>query len=450
MNVDTSELESKPQLQPDTPEGPGSSEQLYTMWLLWNNRGLIARVTGIGVVFAVVLALCIPARYTATTQLMPPDAVGGGSLGMAAIAAGMSDKAGGLGTAAADLLGFKSSGALFVAVLKSRSVQDQLVEKFGLQKVYGCRYRIDARTVLAERTEISEDRKSGVIKIEVSDRDRERAQQIAKAYVDELNRVVATSAMSSAARERSFIQSRMVEVKKEMDSSAVALAEFSSKNSMLDVKDQAKAMVDAVATVQGQLIAAQSELKGLQSLYSEDNFRVRSAKAQVAELSRQLKGLDGDGRPKSPSGQMDYPTIRQLPGLGVTFEDLYRRNKIADTVYEALVQQYEMSKIEEAKDTPKVQVLDSPEQPEVKSYPPRLLIVVCCSVFSLAFSCGWVIVVTKWNTIDNDNASKRLVLEMLATVQSHPVWASPCVSKACGVGRRIGRIGRRVLHLRTS
>lgn len=414
-------------------------------WLFWHNRRFIIQLTVIGTVFGIALAFCIPARFTATTQLMPPDAIGGGELGMAAIAAGMNEKAGGLGNAAADLLGFKSSGALFVAILNSRTVQDRLIERFELQRVYHCRYRMDARTLLSDRTNISEDRKSGVIKIEVTDRERERAQQIASAYVDELNRVVSNSAMSSAAREREFIQERMAEVKKEMDASALALADFSSKNNTIDLKEQSKAMVDAVATIQGQVIAAQSELRGLQSIYTEDNFRVRAAKAQIAELNHQLKALDGSQRSKPPSADgLEYPTIRELPSLGVTFEDLYRRNKIADSVYEALVQQYEMSKIQEAKDTPKVQVLDAPENPEVKSYPSRALIAAISLAISFGFACGWLMARERWNAVAADSSGKRLVLEIVDTLQSHRVWNSRLV---CGVRKTGISVANRITNI---
>ncbi len=418
-------VRSSEQRQPE----PNDSDRFSFAWSLWRNRSFILQLTSIGVVFGLALAICIPSRFTATTQLMPPDALGGDGLGMAAIAAGMSDKAGGLGTAAADLLGFKSSGALFVAILKSRTVQDRMVDRFDLQRVYGSRYRVDARTTLADRTDISEDRKSGVIKIDVTDRDRTRAQEMAKTYVDELNRVVASSAMSSAARERAFIQERMAEVKKEMDASAAALAEFSSKNNTIDLKEQAKAMVDAVATVQGQLIAAQSDLKALESIYTADNFRVRSAKAQIAELNRQLNALDGGKQSHATLGELEYPTIRQLPTLGVTFEDLYRRNKIADAVYEALVQQYEMSKIQEAKDTPKVQMLDSPERPEIKSFPPRALIVLGSLIIAFVFGCGWVIASEQWHGIEETDSGKQLVIEVVNTIRMQPIWSSRPVLK---------------------
>jgi capsule polysaccharide export protein KpsE/RkpR len=414
----------------------GGSEAYRLAWLLWTERRFISSLTVVGVLAGILIALLIPSRYTTKTQLMPPDATSGGA--MAAIAAGVADKAGGLGTAAADLLGFKSSGALFVGILKSRTVQDRLVDRFDLRSVYLTRYRTEARKMLADRTDISEDRKSGLISIEVTDSSRERARSMAEAYVSELNSVVSTSAMSAAGRERKFIEEQMADVKKQMDESAHALAAFSAKNHTVDLKEQARAMVDAVSTVQGQLIAAQAELKGLQSIYTDSNVRVRSVQARIAELRHQMRQLGGVGA--ASTSQQPYPNMSQLPELGVTYEDLYRRKKIADAVYEALVQQYEMSKIQEAKDTPKVQMLDAPEPPEIKSFPPRTIIVLACAMLSLCFASGWLIAQDQWATIDPLNPGKQLAQEVSRTIREHAIWTSAPARGVVRLGRKAGAL----------
>jgi capsule polysaccharide export protein KpsE/RkpR len=383
-------------------------------------------MTAVGALIGLALAFGIPARYTAKTQLLPPDANGPGMT--AALAGSVADKAGGLGTAAADLLGFKSSGALFVGILKSRTVQDRLVDRFDLRRVYRTRYWADARSELADRTEIVEDRKSGIISLSVTDRDRGRAQQMATAYVDELNRVVASSAMSTAGRERQYIEQQMADVRKEMDESSHALADFSTKTGTVDMKEQARALVDAAATVQGELIAAQSELKGLSTIYTDNNVRVRSVKARIDELNRQWRKLGGSAASVSAPAA-EYPGIRELPQLGVTFEDLYRRNRIADAVYEALVQQYELSKLEEAKDTPKVQMLDVPELPELRSYPPRTLITIGCTLLSFVFAATWIVANEAWNSASEYDRAKRLITEIIAVVAAHRFW------RKLGVGR---------------
>lgn len=407
------------------------------LWLLWAERRFIARLAAVGLLGGVLIAILIPSRYTARTQLMPPDAAGTNMMG--AMAAGMADKAGGLGTAAANLLGVKSSGALFVGILNSRTVQDRLVERFDLRRVYGVRYWYKAREKLASKTEISEDRKSGLITIEITDRSRDRAQQLAQAYVEELNRVASNSAIAAAGRERRFIEEQMAEVKKEMDASARALADFSTRHNTVDLKEQARAMVDTIAAAQGRLIEAQAELRGLQSIYTDNNVRVRSVQARINELKRQLRELGGSSGATKDRGGVDYPTLGQLPELGVTYEELYRQNRIANAVYEALVQQYEMSKIQEAKDTPKVQMLDVPELPEVKSFPPRILIIFGCGLLSIVFAGAWLVVEEQWAGIAEDNRGKLLVVEVARSVRRHPFWQNKGVLKARKVGVTCGR-----------
>jgi hypothetical protein len=135
--------------------------------------------------------------------------------------------------------------------------------------------------------------------------------------------------------------------------------------------------------------------------------------------------------------------MRQLPGLGVTYEDLYRRNKIADAVYEALVQQYEMSKIQEAKDTPKVQMLDVPECPEIKSYPPRSLIVLGCFLLSMCFAAGWVIACDQWSSVAETNSGKALLNEIASTFQQHAFWQSTVVLRVREISTKtVGRFVR--------
>jgi hypothetical protein len=167
--------------------------------LFWGARGFLAKVFLAGLVVGCVVAFLIPARYEASVQLMPPDSQS--TTGMAMMAA-LTAKAGNsnLGGLAGDLLGIKSSGALFVGVLGSRTVQDRLVDRFQLRKVYSIRLEEDARKKLQERTSLSEDRKSGIIDITVVDRDPRRSAAIAEAYVEELNQLVTVVHLWGASR----------------------------------------------------------------------------------------------------------------------------------------------------------------------------------------------------------------------------------------------------------
>jgi capsule polysaccharide export protein KpsE/RkpR len=398
--------------------------------LLWEQRTFLAKTAALGLLVGVLIAFAIPKEYRASVQLMPPDNQSNAGMLFAALAAKAGGGgSGGLGAIAGDLLGIKNSGALFIGILRSRTVSERLVQRFDLKRVYGNKLEEDARAELADNTALSEDRKSGIVTIMVSDRDPQRVAAIAQAYVDELDRLVAELSTSAAHRERVFLEARLKEVKQELDHAAHDLSQFSSKTAAIDIKEQGRAMVEAAAVVQGQLIAAESELKGIEAIYTANNVRVRSVQARIAELQRQLDKLGGSSTATNHQsdaiGDSIYPSIRQLPLLGVTYFDLYRRNKILEVVYETLTQQYELSKVEEAKELPSVKVLDAAIVPERKSFPPRLLLVALCVLLALAGATLWIFARLRWERVDSADPGKVLAREIFASLNSKMPWASP-------------------------
>jgi capsule polysaccharide export protein KpsE/RkpR len=349
----------------------------------------------VGLATATLLAFLIPAQYDSSVQLLPPEqqSLPGMSM-LATMASGSLGPAGGL---ASSLLNPRTPGATFVAVLSSRSVQDDIVNRFDLRRVYHIKRYVDARNKLGRRTTIDEDRKSGVIKVTVADTDPYRARDIAAAYVDELNKQVDQLNASQSHQERVFLEGRLKEVKRDLDDATAELSRFSSKNATLDVQTQGKSMIEAAAQLQGELIAAQSQLSGLQAIYTNDNVRVRSAQARINELQHQLRKLSGSdkGAEAGTSGaelkaDQLYPSIRELPLLGVTYYDLYRRAKISEAVYETLTNEYELAKVQEARETPVVRVLDKPDVAERRSYPPRLAIILLGAVLTLSGGIAWL------------------------------------------------------------
>ena len=394
--------------------------------LLWVERRFIGRLALIGVLSGILIAFLLPKEYQSTVQLMPPDS-GSGS-GAAMLAALTSKTGSGVGGVAGSLLDVKSSGALFVGILGSRTVEDRLVQRFDLKKIYGRRLEEDAAKKLEENTGVGEDHKSGIITITVTDRDSRRATAIAQSYVEELNRLAAELSTSAAHRERVFLQQRLAEVKIDLDQASRDFSQFASKNTAIDIKEQAKAMVEAAATLQGQLIATESQLKGLEEIYTANNVRVRSVQARITELRQQLDKLgaqsaSGAGDSAKPGNSL-YPSIRDLPLLGVTYEDLLRRTKIQEAVYETLTQEFELAKVQEAKDTPSVRVLDAASVPERKSFPPRMIIIL----FSAFAACGaggmWLLGRARWEQIDPEDTGKVLASEVVQKISSTLAWKS--------------------------
>ncbi|HUZ47364.1 MAG TPA: Wzz/FepE/Etk N-terminal domain-containing protein [Terriglobia bacterium] len=390
---------------------------------LWNGRRLLVRATLWGVVGTALVALLIPSRYTSTVRLMPPSPGGSGSL--AAVLAGVGGQAGG---GAAGLLenslGLKNSSALFVGILNSDRVRDAVIDKFHLQKVYGVGYPEDARKVLAEATNVSADRQSGIITVSVSDLKPWRAAAMAQEYINELNYVVNHLTTSSAHRESVFLAERLEQVKGDLETAEKDFSRFASTNTAIDIPNQGKAMVSAAATLQGNLIGVESELEALRQVYTDGNVHVRAAQARVNELRRQLDKLGGKGTDeKSGAGEL-YPSIRQLSTLGVTYADLLRRVKVEEAVFKTLTQEYEMARVEEARDIPTVKVLDSPLVPERKSYPPRLAMALAGGFLSLSLAMVWLMVRGRWDEAEPADPRKVLAQDIYSTLRAYPLRAS--------------------------
>ena len=391
--------------------------------LLWESRAILNRATIAGLLLGTILAFVLRPAYQSTAQLMPPDAQS--TSGMAMLAA-LSSRAGdALGSVSSDLLGIKSSGALFVGILGSRTVQDRLISRFDLEKYYKCRLQEEARKQLGRSTSLSEDRKSGIITIVVTDHDPNRAAEIAQAYVDELNRLVAELSTSAAHRERVFLEQRIEDVKKSLNSSSQQFSDFSSKNTAIDIKEQGRAMIDAASSLTGELIATESELSGLKQIYNPNNVHVRSLQARIAELRSKLRDLRGDDGPNPDGDPSAFPTLRRLPAIGVTYADLYRQTKIQEAVLESLTQEYELAKVQEAKETPSVKILDAPNVPERKSFPPRLQIMLMSAFVGLGIGSAWILGKTRWHEADKLSPGRVLADEVLGTVNARMPWAPP-------------------------
>jgi uncharacterized protein involved in exopolysaccharide biosynthesis len=403
-----------------------SQKALISLRLLWGNRGWLSRVALYAAIASTLVAFLIPSRYESTARLMPPDNQSGSGLAMAAAA--MSGAAGGLGGIASDFLGLKSTSDVFVGILTSRTVQDRLIQQFDLKKLYGDRRMEDARKDLAEHTAISVDRKSQIISITVTDRSPRRAASMGQAYVEELNNLVAELSTSSARRERIFLEGRLQAVNQDLEAAEKDFSQFASKNTAIDVKEQGKAMVEAAALLQGQLIAAQSQYEGLREIYTDNNTRVRTVKARIDELQRQLEKLGGKGESatsiSSQSGDSMYPSIRKLPLLGVTYADLYRRTKIQEAVLETLTKEYEMAKVQEVKEIPTVKVLDVAAVPDKKSFPPRLLIVFLGTVIALAMGAVWVFGNEAWQETEASDPRKEFAQEVFSTIAARVPFVS--------------------------
>lgn len=399
---------------------------------LWAHRRFLGAVLLRSAILVALVALLVPSTYEAKTELMPPDQQSGAAGMLASLMSGTSNPTSSLASGvpgmssgmmgmASDLLGMKTSGALFISILSSDSVQDKLINQFDLRREYWVSTYMAARKKLTSRSDFEENKKSGVITVKVRDHDPARAAALAAAYVDELNHMVADLNTSAAHRERLFLEDRIKVVKQELDRSSKEFSEFSSSHTTLDLKDQGQAMVQAAASLQGQQIAAQAELRGLEQIYTPYNVRVKEVKARIAELQHQIERLGGaptQVEPDIDKGEAFYPSIRQLPVLGVTYTDLYRRFRINETVFETLTKEYELARVEEAKEVPSVKLLVPAQRPERPHGPPRLLILVGGILLSVILGSAWVLGKDAWENVNPANHRKLLLEEVAGEIDT--------------------------------
>jgi uncharacterized protein involved in exopolysaccharide biosynthesis len=389
--------------------------------LLWEQRRFLYRTAILGLVLSTLAAFLLPPEYESTAQLMPPEQRSSAAasilnlMSLSTPAAGANN----LGGIAGQLLGAKNEGDLFIGVLKSVTLEDRLIDRFNLRAVYHKRLYAQARKRLEENTAITEDRKSGIITYAVTDRDPHRAADITRAYISELNQLMSQLDNSSAHRERVFLEGRLGQVKTELGDAEKAFSQYSSKSGAIDITEQGKAMVQAAALLQGQLIAAESQLEGLRQIYAGDNVRVRATEAQVQELKQQLfkfGGKAGEAPPEESNGGPEssslFPTIRQLPLIGVKYADLFRELKIKEAVFEVLTKEHELAKAQEAGEAPSVTVLDPPSMPEARSFPPRILIIILGTIAVLVLGALFLLAREHWREMDSNNPPKLLLQDI--------------------------------------
>lgn len=383
---------------------------------VWTGRTFLVRLTFLGFALGVLISSLIPPLYTSTTRLMPPDNQSGSALG--AIAASMATSRGvsGFGDLLGNKMGLKNSSDIFVGILKSRTVQNEIIQHFDLKRVYGTGSLQDARGKLTSRVDFSVDRMDHTISISVADRSAQLAADMAKAYVDQLNRLVSELSTSSARRERIFLENRLLQVNLDLQAAEREFSQFAGKHSSIDIQEQGRAILGTTATLQAQLMLAESELQGLRKIYTDSNVRVRALEARIAGLQSQLQkfGLKDQSTVDAAANlQALPPAVGKLPKLGATYADLYRRAKVQEALSDLLTQECELAKVQEAKEIPTISVLDVADVPERRSSPPRLAFVGMASML-LACTVGMSLLITSkiWNEADPHDPGRAVFTEI--------------------------------------
>jgi len=334
-------------------------------------------------VLAVIISLLLPNMYTATARILPPQEP---STGLTAL---LSQGAGSLSNLASSFIGGSSTADLYVGILKSRTVADVLITKFDLKELYDKTHMKDVYEELADRSQIEVSRPDQIISISIEDRDPVRAAKMANTYVEELDRITRKMNITQGHRKRVFLEKRLEKVKEDLATAEQNLRDFQEKYKLVSLEEQAQVAIEGAAKIKGEIIAAQTELEVLKQFGTERQNEAIMLKSRIAELKRQLAMME-QGNPGKPISKINeknsnlFIPFNELPALSMQLLRLMREAKIQEKVFELVTSQYELAKIEEAKDVNTIQVLDNAVPPDKKSSPKRALIVLA-AIFAAFF-----------------------------------------------------------------
>jgi capsule polysaccharide export protein KpsE/RkpR len=348
------------------------------MTALAEERQLLIRGMLVGAVLATIIAFLIPPRFTATAQILPPQQ---SQSAASSLVAGQLGSLGALlsGGGAKDL-GLKNPSDVYVSMLKSRTVEDSLVRRFELQKVYSKSRLSDTRKKLESRTKIVA-QKDGIISISVEDGDQKRSADLANAYIEELRVVTKSLALTEAAQRRLFFQQQMDETKDKLTKAEEALKEFQQKSGLIQPDSQSKAMIGSMVELQAMIAAKEVEVQSMKSFAAPGNPDLNLAERQLEGLRDQLSKLQ---RQRGPvvEGDIEVPTGK-VPEVALQYIRKFRDVRYQEALYEQFGKQLEIAKVDEARDAVLIQVLDSAVVPDRRSYPLRWLVVLIGTLVTL-------------------------------------------------------------------
>jgi len=343
---------------------------------LSRRRRLILGITAASAAFAVVVSLMLPVYYKAETRILPPQDKGSN------LAAQLMGQAGGLIALAGGAAGVKSQGELFVAMTKSRTVLDRMVDRFDLMKLYKGKYREDARKNLVEVLKVLEDKKSGIISLTVEDREPKRAADMANAFVEELKSLAGGLAISEAGQRRMFFEDQLRQTKESLSRAEEDIKGFQQQTGMFQVDAQARAIIEGIARLRAGIAVKEVEAKVLRSFATAQNPDLQRVEEEVRALRIELEKVETS----KGSGFDPLMSSGRVPEMGTEYLRKLRQLKYNETLFELLSKQFELAKLDEARDAVVIQVIDRAIPPERKSRPKRSLIVVLATAAMLFLS----------------------------------------------------------------
>ena len=360
------ELENKDDIEINIPE---------LLAKLARHKKMIGGITAGAAVVSLVVSLLMTPIFRAETKILPPQQ------NSSIIASQLLNQMGGFASLASSAVGIKNPNEMYIGFLRSRTVYDKIIDRFGLMKLYDVKFREDARKDLAEAL-AARSGKDGMIVVSVEDRDPKRAADMANAFVEEMIGVSRGLALTEAAQRRLFFEEQLKDVKLALASAEEGIKGFQEKTGALKIDDQARAVIQGIGNLRAQIAAREVQFKVAQTFATPQNPDLQRIEEELRGLKAELNKLEQRGGnnpdPLMPTGRM--------PSVGMEYLRKLRDVKYNETLYELLAKQYEMAKLDEARDAVVIQIIDKAVPPERKVRPKRTMIVAFSTFTALLFS----------------------------------------------------------------
>lgn len=336
----------------------------------------IFKITALFAILAIIISLLLPVRYTATVTLLPPQE----SSSMSSVLMSQLGSLGGMASLAGGGLGLKNPNDRYVAMLQSETVEDAMVKKYGLMQEYHSHYLSSARKDFENHATVDGNSKDGLIHIAVEDHNASRAAALANGYVDEFRDLSQHLAITEASQRRLFFQQELEQAKNNLANAEEALEQTEQKTGLIQPDSQARALIETAASLRGQIAAREVQIQGMQTYATGENSALIQAQQELAGLRAQLAKLGGS---EDSSGSELLIPKGLVPKTGMEYVRRLRDVKYYETIFDILARQFEMAKLDEAKEGAIIQVVDPAIVPDRRSFPKRALIIIGATAVGL-------------------------------------------------------------------
>lgn len=373
--------------------------------LLARRRLLIAAFAAVGLAVGVLASVLIRPYYTATMAFLPPQQNASSASSMLAQLGGL----GALGGMTGGALGLKNTADLYVGLLESQSVQDGIVERFGLMAEYRARRLSAARKALSEHTMIDGKQKDGIVRVSVTDNSPQRAAALANGYAEQLQKLSGTLAVTEAAQRRLFLEQQLQDAKNKLASAEEALTQTEQSTGVIQVEGQARALIESAAGLRAQVAAKEVELESMRTYAGPGNPDLIQTEQELAGLREQLAKVNGSTGKQAGATESEKG---QLANSGLEYTRRLREVKYQETLFEILARQYEAAKMDEAREGALIQIVDRATVPDYKSGPKRLVILLGSLLFGLVAGVVYVLIARAWAVLSGFPEYRARILSL--------------------------------------